>query len=90
MIFVEIEFDVNKDTINRRKHGLSLSDASLMDFDTASYEHDARRAYGEDRFQAHGLINGRLHVLAFTMRGDVLRAISLRKANAREVKRYGG
>jgi uncharacterized DUF497 family protein len=28
-------------------------------------------------------------VLAFTMRGDVLRAISLRKANRKEVKRYG-
>jgi uncharacterized protein len=35
------------------------------------------------------LIGGRLHVLAFTMRGEVLRAISLRKANSREVKRYG-
>ena len=27
-------------------------------------------------------------MLVFTMRGDVLRAISLRKANPREVKRY--
>lgn len=43
---------------------------------------------GEDRFQAHGLIDGRLHVLVFTMRSDVLRAISLRKAHPREVKRY--
>ena len=32
--------------------------------------------------------NDRLHVLAFTMRGNTLRAISLRKANPRERRRY--
>ena len=49
---------------------------------------DDRYDYGEDRTQALGLIDGRLHMLAFTMRGDALRVISLRKANPREVKRY--
>ncbi len=83
---MEIEFDPDKDESNRRKHGLSLADAAPMDFDTAFYEPDIRRAYGEARFQAHGLIGGRLHARAF----DVLWAISLRKANTREVKRYGG
>lgn len=60
-----------------------------MDVEAAFIVPDERRAYGEARLQAYGLIAGRLHVLAFTMRGDVLRAISLRKANSREVKRYG-
>lgn len=50
---------------------------------------DNRRAYGEDRFQGYGYIGRRLHVLAYTMRGEVLRAISLRKANPREAKHYG-
>ena len=59
-----------------------------MDFDSAVVDPDRRYAYGEDRFQALGMIDGRLHLLVFTMRGDVLRAISLRKANARERKRY--
>jgi len=86
---VEIEFDPAKDAINRRKHGLSLADAALMDIESGFIVPDERRVYGEARLQAFGLIGGRLHVLAFTMRGEVLRAISLRKANSREVKRYG-
>lgn len=86
---MQIEFDPDKDQSNRRKHGLSLADAALIDFDTMQGFRDVRRAYGEDRFQGYGYIGSRLHVLAYTMRGDVLRAISLRKANPREAKRYG-
>ena len=87
---MRVEFDSAKDLINREKHGLSLEDAAAMDFDTALVIADERTDYGEARYQAMGLIDGRLHVLAFTMRGDVLRAISLRKANARERSRYEG
>lgn len=86
---MKIEFDPNKDAINRRKHGLSLADAARLEIETAFVIADERRAYGEIRLQAYGLIDGRLHVLAFTMRGEVLRAISLRKANPREVRRHG-
>lgn len=86
---MKIEFDPDKDAANRTKHGLSLADAERMDLGTALIDPDRRYAYGEDRFQALGLLDRRLHMLVFTMRGDVLRAISLRKANPREVKRYG-
>lgn len=86
---MRIEFDSEKDAINRAKHGISLAAAEAMDFETARIVPDARRDYGEARFQAYDLIDGRLHVLAFTMRGPVLRAISLRKANSREEKHYG-
>ena len=85
---MEIEFDPDKDRINQKKHGISLAEAALMDMDTVFVIPDERHAYGEARFQAFGLIRERLHVLAFTMRGDTLRAISLRKANEREVKSY--
>ena len=85
---MKIEFDPDKNEANQRKHGISLADAERIAFETARIDHDHRYAYGEERFQARGLIDGRLHLLAFTMRGDVLRAISLRKANTREVKRY--
>ncbi len=47
-----------------------------------------RRDYGEQRFQAIGYIDVRLHVLVFPPRGRTLHVISLRKANSREVKRY--
>jgi uncharacterized protein len=37
----------------------------------------------------YGRVAGRLFVIAYTMRGAVHRIISARKANAREVRRYG-
>ena len=85
---MKIEFDPGKDLINRQKHGMSLAEAERMDFSAALYAMDDRYDYGEERTQALGLIDGRLHMLVFTMRGGVLRAISLRKANSKEVKRY--
>jgi uncharacterized DUF497 family protein len=38
---------------------------------------------------AYGLIHGRMHVCVYTLRGEVCRIISLRKANRREVDAYG-
>ena len=86
---MEIEFDPDKDRTNREKHGISLSEAARIDIAAAIVRPDDRRAYGETRFRAFGVLEGRLHALVFTMRGDRLRAISLRKANAREISRYG-
>jgi uncharacterized DUF497 family protein len=81
--------DPAKETINRGKHGISLWDAALMDFTTAMVALDTRFAYSEDRYRAWGSIDGVLHVLAFTMRGQKMRPISLRQANWMEVRRYG-
>ncbi len=86
---MKIEFDPAKDAKIRRKHGLSLAAAAMLAIEAAFVVPDERHDYGEARLQAYGLIDGRLYVLAFTMRGEVLRAISLRKANSREVRRYG-
>lgn len=85
---MDVEFDGEKDRANRAKHGIPLAAAADMDLDAALVVPDRRRDYGEARFWAVGPIAGRLHVLAFTMRGGTLRAISLRRANARERKRY--
>jgi hypothetical protein len=49
---------------------------------------DERRDYGEARLWAVAPIGDRLYILAFTMRGERMRAISLRKTNERERKRY--
>jgi hypothetical protein len=85
---MRVEFDSDKDRINRRKHGISLEAAAEMELLTARIIPDDRRDYGEARFRATGWIGGRLHMLVFTMRGDVLRAISLRKGNDRERRRH--
>jgi hypothetical protein len=86
---VKIEFDPVKDQINLVKHGISLAAAADMDLERTMVIEDRRVDYGEVRFLAYGPIHGRLHVLWFTMRGDVLRAIGLRRANRRERIRYG-
>ena len=83
-----IEFDARKDRINRAKHGVSLARAGYFEWNKARIEPDRRRDYGELRFVATGMIDGRMHVLVFTRRGEVIRAIGLRKANARERKRH--
>jgi uncharacterized DUF497 family protein len=86
---VEIEFDPVKDRINQVKHGVSLTFAAELDLDRAIVVEDRRFDYGEERFLAYASIGGRLHVLWFTMRGAVVRAIRLRRANRRERRRYG-
>ena len=86
---MKIDFDPAKDTANMAKHGLSLSEVRAFDFATAVVRVDDRRDYGEPRWRAYGMIGDRMHMLAFTVRDGVLRAISLRKANARETDRYG-
>jgi uncharacterized protein len=85
---VEIEFDSDKDQVNLAKHGISLAAAAQLDLNAALVVADERHDWGERRFRALGPIGGRLHVLAFTMRGGTLRAISLRKANPKEQRRY--
>jgi len=82
-------FDPAKDRANQEKHGVSLSLlGAVLAGETVTFP-DERRGYGEIRFITFGYVQGRLHVAVWTQRGDTLRAISVRKANAREQKRYG-
>lgn len=83
-----IEFDLAKDRVNQAKHGLPLALAESFEVDTALIRPDARFEYGEARFVATGLIGERVYVLVYTMRGETMRVISLRKANRREVLKY--
>lgn len=86
---MEIEFDPVKDERNRRERNLAFERARDFDFVTASYFLDERRHYGEIRRIAVGYLDKRLHVLCFVETMTGLRIISFRKANDREVKRYG-
>ena len=85
---MEIEFDAAKDKVNRARHGVSLTEAARLDWDRACVVFDDRIAYGEDRFIATGAVDGRVYVVVFTMRGDVMRAISMRAANRKEFQQY--
>ena len=83
-----IEFGPGKDAANIAKHGVSLSVAREMVLDDALIIADTRFDYGEERFKAYGLIGDTLHAMTFTLRGDDIRVISLRRARPKEVKRY--
>jgi uncharacterized protein len=85
---VQIDFDDAKDAANREKHGISLGRAADIDWRDLKAIHDTRRNYGEDRYIAAAPINGRLHIVVFTIRPNGLRIISLRRANRREIRFY--
>jgi uncharacterized protein len=82
-------FDPAKDAVNRAKHGVSLALAEVLFAGRHLSVSDDRFEYGEIREVAFGLINGRLFVCVYMDREAERRVISLRKANRREVKRYG-
>lgn len=86
---MDIDFDPAKDESNIAKHGVSLALAASMDMETAVVLEDDRREYGERRFRAFGHIDGLAFCLAFTVRENTVRAISLRRAHQKEMKRYG-
>ena len=85
---MSLSFDPAKNERNIAKRGISFEVAAEFEWDTALIVEDLRRDYGERRYQALGLIAGRLHALVFTPRASKVHVISLRKANQRETSRY--
>jgi uncharacterized DUF497 family protein len=81
-------WDSSKATANLAKHGVAFESMLDFEWDRAIVEVDGRKNYGETRFIATSTIYGRVHVLVYTQRGYTFRAISLRKANAREIRKY--
>ncbi len=84
-----ILFDPEKDAANREKHGVSLALAGAVIEAASATFLDRRFDYGEDRFVTFGYVDGRLHVAVWSERDGAVRAISVRKANSKEQKRYG-
>jgi uncharacterized DUF497 family protein len=85
---VSISFDPAKNERNIAERGISFEAVAEFEWDTALVVEDLRKQYGEQRYQALGLIEGRLHALVFTPRAGMVHVISLRKANRRETRRY--
>jgi uncharacterized protein len=85
---MKITYDDAKNARNIRERNLPFSLAKDFEFANAIVVQDKRRTYSEIRMKAVGNIGNRLHVLIFVPTFEGIRIISLRKANAREVKRY--
>jgi uncharacterized DUF497 family protein len=81
---VEIEFDPVKDAANVEKHGVSLARAAdLVPFVYVEDDHPA-----EARYRIYGFLDDLPYCLVATDRGDKIRAISFRRAHAKEMRRY--
>lgn len=81
-------FDPAKDALNIAKHGVSLALAAQIEWTEMWSRTDDRHAYGEIRHIGFAPIGARLFCVVFTDRPGQRRIISLRKANAREVRNY--
>jgi hypothetical protein len=62
---VKITFDPAKDTINRAKHGVPLSEAARLDWRQTLAGPDTRADYGEPRQIGYGPIGRRLYCVVF-------------------------
>ena len=74
---------------NLKKHGVDFAAMESFDWEEAVVLRDDRRDYGEPRYMAFGIIESRLYCVWFTKRSRTYRIIGIRKANRREVKKYG-
>jgi hypothetical protein len=85
------EWDAAKAQANLTKHGVSFTAAVQVFEDTVRVEWlDTRHDYGEERFVTVGEVNAELLSVAYTMRADLVRIISVRRASKHEKEEYHG
>ena len=84
-----ISYDPTKRTETLEERGLDFADAEKVFASLLIENLDDRFDYGEERFVTVGFLGERMVVLVWTPRGEDRHIISMRKANAREQRRYG-
>ena len=82
------EFDAEKSAANLAKHGIDFETAQALWQDLNRTEIDVVRN-DELRTLATGLIDGQLWTVVYTLRGEIVRIISARRAWDKEIRRYG-
>ncbi|MEM8720035.1 MAG: BrnT family toxin [Cyanobacteria bacterium P01_G01_bin.39] len=83
------EWDDVKAASNETKHSVSFPFAvRAFEDENRLTVMDNRSDYGEIRYVTLARIEKRVYVLVYTLRNSVIRLISARKANTKEVKRY--
>lgn len=85
---MNFEWGDAKDRANRKKHRLDFQTAAKVFLDPYVMEFEDRDATGEVRFNAIGLVDGRVLFVTYTMRGDAVRIISARGAEPHEKRKY--
>jgi len=85
---MDFDWDNAKEQVNQKKHGIDFRTAAKVFLDPYLIEFDDRHAGGELRFNAIGLVEGRMLFVTYTIRGDVVRIISARGAEPHEKRKY--
>lgn len=86
---MEFEWDEAKSNACFEERGFHFAAAAMVFGDPDRLvDLDNRLIYGEVRYRVIGKIRGRVYVVIFTPRQEVVRIISARKANQREVRYY--
>ncbi len=85
---MHIEWDEQKRALNRAKHGLDFDDVRHILSQPMLVVEDDRKDYGEQRFRGIGQLQDIVVLIAFTLRPDALRIISMRPANKKEKIAY--
>jgi len=84
----DLIFEWNEEKCRRNiiEHGIDFVEAvTVFDDSKVSIVPDVRKEYGEERFNAYGMSNGRRMRVCFTMRGEnVVRIISMFKVHRKE------
>lgn len=86
---MKIEYDPDKNDKNLEERGLPFDKVFDLEWELAVTFPDDRKDYGERRMIAFVPLRSRLYVVCYIVKKDIRRIISFRKANDREVKKYG-
>lgn len=86
---MRFEFDPDKSEANKAKHGIDFVEAQRLWDDDNLIEGPARTDE-EPRMVAIGMIDGKLWTAVYTMRGEMVRIISVRRARKKEASNYEG
>ena len=87
---IAFEWDIDKARANVRKHGVTFEEARSCFYDPrqiAFYDPDHSDDEDREMLIAHS-DQGRVLIISYTLRTDVIRIISARKATKSEENRY--
>jgi len=86
---LKFEWSKSKAKANYAKHGVSFDMAKQVFRDPFAVEYlDDRQDYGEERWKVLGMAHGRLLLVVYTTRHEIIRIISARAAEPYEWRRY--
>jgi uncharacterized protein len=85
---VAVTWDEAKREANLRRHGLDFEGSDVVFDGPVLTAEDRRVAYGEQRINLLGWLQGRVVHMTYTERGDDLHVLSLREATKHEARYY--